>query len=359
MTFQAHADVHAFEFERTPVPFAASEPSAAGAVFDSRGELSVRLHPKHADGAREVRVRYALHGAAGAPVVIVQGGISADRDAVTTAAGGDGWWGAVAGSGRAIDTRGCRVLSIDWLELADLDGAHAVDSTDQADALAAVLDALGLRRAHAFVGSSYGAMVGLAFAARHPQQLGHLVAIAGAHRAHPLSVAVRNIQREVVRLGARLGDTDAGLDLARRLAMTTYRGEREFAERCADAPVFEDGRFRFAEESWLRAAGARFVERFSAGRYLALSESIDLHRVEPEDVRVPTTLVGITTDRVVPLADLCELQRRCGAAAALHVIDSRYGHDAFLKEDAQISALLRDCEPLSSPSRCPAGAVRW
>jgi homoserine O-acetyltransferase len=359
MTFQAHTDVHAFEFERVPIPFDAAEPPAADGIVDVRGEVPVRLHPAHADGSCEARVRYALHGAAGAPVVIVQGGISADRDVVASAGGDVGWWGAIAGEGRAIDTRRFRVLSIDWLELADLDGAHAVDSADQADALAAVLGALGLGRAHAFVGSSYGAMVGLAFAARHPQRLGHLVAIAGAHRAHPLSVALRNIQREVVRLGARLGDTDAGLDLARRLAMTTYRGEREFAERCADAPVFEDGRFRFAEESWLKAAGARFVQRFSAERYLALSESIDLHRVEPEDVRVPTTLIGISTDRVVPLADLCELQRRCGAAATLHVVDSRYGHDAFLKEDAQISALLRDCEPLSSQSRCPAGAVRW
>lgn len=359
MTFQAHADVHAFEFERATAPFAGSGTPAVDPVPETRGELSVRLHPKYADDACAARVRYALYGAADAPTVIVQGGISANRDVTAAADGGAGWWSAIVGPGRAIDTRGWRVLSIDWLERADLTGARAVDSADQADALAAVLDALGLHRACAFVGSSYGAMVGLAFAARHPQRVGHLVAIAGAHRAHPLSVAVRNIQREIVRLGARFGDAEAGLDLARRLAMTTYRGEREFAERCADAPVFADGRFQFAEEAWLKAAGASFVKRFDGARYLALSESIDLHRVEPEDVRVPATLIGISTDRVVPLADLCELQRRCGAAAALHVIDSRYGHDAFLKEDAQISALLRDCEPLSSQSRCPAGAVRW
>lgn len=342
MTFQTQADVHAFEFDRAPPPFAASEPASTLVLADERGEVSVQLRLRHADRTGQVRVRYTLHGAAGAPTVIVQGGISASRDVVTTADGAAGWWSAIAGPGRAIDTRRYRVLSIDWLERADLDGARAVDSADQADALAAVLDALGVPRVRAFVGSSYGAMVGLAFAARHAQRLDHLVAIAGAHRAHPLSVAVRNIQREVVRLGARLGDADAGLDLARRLAMTTYRGEREFAERCADAPVFADGRFRFAEEAWLEAAGASFVKRFDGARYLALSESIDLHRVEPEAVRVPTTLIGISTDRVVPLADLCDLQRRCGAAAALHVIDSRYGHDAFLKEDAQISALLSE-----------------
>jgi homoserine O-acetyltransferase len=305
------------------------------------GETIVRFAPKYADDARDVRVRWAVSGAAYAPVVVVQGGISADRRTVSDADGA-GWWEAIAGPGLAIDTDRFRVLSIDWLERSDLGDALAVSTTDQADALAALLTELDIGCVHAFVGASYGAMVGLAFASRHPTRARRLIAIAGAHRAHPLSIAIRNLQREIVRLGDRLGDTAAGLDLARRLAMTTYRSALEFAERCADEPVFDadDDRHHFAEEGWLKAAGASFVQRFSATRFLALSESIDLHGVKPEDVRVPTTLIGITSDRVVPLADLCDLQRRCGAATALHVIDSRYGHDAFLKEDAQIGALI-------------------
>jgi homoserine O-acetyltransferase/O-succinyltransferase len=59
-------------------------------------------------------------------------------------------------------------------------------------------------------------------------------------------------------------------------------------------------------------------------------------------VRVPSTLIGIASDRLVPLADLCELQRRAGAPASLHVIDSRYGHDAFLKETGLIGPLIAD-----------------
>lgn len=323
----------------------------ATAAWERRdGETTIRIAPKYADGAREVRVRWHFDGAVDAPVVVVQGGISADRH-VLPSEGRDGWWRAVAGSGRAIDTRCCRVLSFDWLERRDLGDALAVDTCDQAAALAALLDALGIARIHAYVGSSYGAMVGLAFASSHPNRLGRLVAIAGAHRAHPLSIALRNIQREIVRLGARGGDDTAGLALARRLAMTTYRGEREFAERCDGEPVFVGGRFHFAEEPWLCAAGARFVERFDGERYLALSESIDLHAVRPESIRVPTTLVGISSDRVVPLADLCELQRRCGASATLHVIESRYGHDGFLKEHAQIGAIIEDALALEGGAR--------
>src|SRR5262249_54340692 len=143
-----------------------------------------------------------------------------------------GWWSAIVGADRAIDTQRWRVLSIDWLDASSLGACRGIGSEDQADAIAALLDSLGIRRVHAFVGASYGAMVGLAFASRHPERVRRLVAIAGAHRAHPLSIAVRNLQREIVRLATRHGDAAAGLDLARRLAMTTYRGEREFAERC-------------------------------------------------------------------------------------------------------------------------------
>jgi len=324
-------------------PSAARPPRAAtraGGVH--LAETAVRLRPKYADAARVVRARWSLAGAGDAPLVVVQGGISADRH-VLAHGDADGWWDGIVGEARAIDTRAFRVLSIDWLAGADLGAdALAVGSEDQADAIAAVLDAIGARRAHAFVGASYGAMVGLAFAARHPRRIGRLVAIAGAHRAHPLSIALRNLQREVVRFALSRGDAVAGLDLARRIAMTTYRGEREFAERCAGAPRFVDGRFRFAEEAWLAAAGARFARRFAADRFLSLSESIDLHAIAPESMRVPATLVGFASDRVVPLADLCELQRRCGAPATLHVLDSRYGHDAFLKETQLVGALLRE-----------------
>ena len=344
MTFQADT----FVFEANPVfdsPEAFTPPR--------RDVCRVRLSPRHGDGIREVNVRYALYGAAAAPVVIVQGGISATRYA-GDCDGQAGWWDEIVGADCAIDTRRFRVLSIEWLAHTDFEtyGAdeagelRAVGSEDQADAIAALLVELGIRRAHAFVGASYGAMVALAFAARHPERVNRLVAIAGAHCAHSLAIAVRNLQREIVRLSARQGDAAAGLDLARRLAMTTYRGEREFAERCAAAPTFRDGRYRFAEEDWLEAAGSNFVKRFTAERFLSLSESIDLHAIAPEDVRVPTTLIGIASDRLVPLSDLCELQRRCGSPATLHVIDSRYGHDAFLKETQQIGLLL--CEALDA-----------
>ncbi len=83
------------------------------------------------------------------------------------------------------------------------------------------------------------------------------------------------------------------------------------------------------------------MSRFEPERFLALSESIDLHRIEPESIRVPTTVIGIGSDRLVPIADLAELAARIGVPSRLETIDSPYGHDAFLKEPERIGALIR------------------
>lgn len=320
----------------------ASAPEWREALTAQRSARRLVLTPKYGQGPREVEVRYLWCGVADGPTLIVQGGISASRDVVASeGTAAPGWWQALVGAGGAIDLRRYRVLSIDWLGASEL-GTEAVSGEDQADALAALLRALGVVQVHAFIGSSYGAMVALAFAARHPHALDRLVLLAGAHRPHPLSTAQRSIQRGIVRLGQASDQTEAALALARQLAMTTYRGSEEFSRRFASAPEFRDGRFHFPVEAYLEHQGRRFAERFDAARFLALSESIDLHDVAPERVSAPAALIGFASDRLVPLSDLCELQRRLPGGATLEVIDSPYGHDGFLKEADRLAPLLRD-----------------
>lgn len=307
-----------------------------------RAPRRVRIRPRYGEGAVEAEVRYLWTGAPGAPTVIVQGGISADRDVCATPEhAASGWWERLVGHGRAIDLDRVRVLAIDWLDADDL-AAPSVSSEDQADALAALLDALGLARVEAFVGASYGAMVGLAFAARHADRLSKLVALAGAHRPHPFATAQRAVQRGIVRLGLDNGCVDGALSLARQLAVTTYRSGDEIGRRFAGGAEYRDGRFRLPVEGWLEHQGRKFVARFDAHRYLALSESIDLHDVDPKAVRVPVTLIGFASDRLVPLADLCALQQQLAAPASLEVIETRYGHDGFLKEHERLAPLLRE-----------------
>jgi homoserine O-acetyltransferase len=305
-----------------------------------RGELQVELRLRHA-GLHRATLRHELQGAAQAPVVLVAGGISAGRHVAASATFAEpGWWDAQVGPGRAIDPRRRRVLAIDWLG-ADGQLDAAIDPADQADAIAQVLDALGIERLHGFVGCSYGAMVGLQFAARHRGRLDRLVAISGVHRAHPFSSAWRALQRQVVALGALQCDEAHGLALARQLAILAYRTPREFDERFAPAGVV-NGRVRAGAEDYLDHCGAKYAGRTAPTAFLRLSESIDLQDVDPGDIDLPVTVVAVAEDQLVPVDDAFALAERLRGETRLRVLRSKYGHDAFLKEPDAIAAVLRE-----------------
>lgn len=335
-----------------PTAPAASASAQAAAVPAVRGEIGIDLALRHA-GPRHVRIRYEAVGAAGLPVLIVAGGISADRHVVSSERFPDaGWWQVQRGLG--LDPARQRIVAIDWLG-ADGTLDAPIDSADQAEAIAAVLDALGIGRVAAFVGASYGAMVGLQFAVLYPQRLQRLVAISGAHRSHPYASAWRALQRRIVALGQLQCDEADGLSLARQLAMLSYRTPGEFAARFDAAPALEHGRLRVAAEDYLEHCGARYASRVPATAFLRLSESIDLHAVDPRDVQVPTTVVGIIEDRLVPIEDIHALIERLPQVEA-RLLRSQYGHDAFLKETLAIANVLEHgvragCEALEATCR--------
>jgi homoserine O-acetyltransferase len=324
-----------------PVRAPASPGTPSRIIGAERGDCWLTLSLRHA-GPRTVRIGYECVGAAHAPAVVVLGGISADRHlAASHRYPEKGWWQAQAGLGRALDPQRFRLIGIDWLG-ADGSLDEPIDTADQADALAAVLDALGVRRLHALVGASYGAMVGLQFAARHGERVRRVLAISGTHRAHPFATAWRCVQRDIIRLAGNTGQRTAALSIARQLALLSYRTPEEFAQRFTAPAVHVDDAIEFAAQPYLRARGADFAGRFDATAFLRLSESIDLHSVEPTAIRAPTTLAGVYEDRLVPIGDLYALAEQLPDRTKLHALRSIYGHDAFLKETDAIDTVLRD-----------------
>lgn len=308
-----------------------------------RGSLPLEHGFRHA-GRRPVQLRYELLGAAHLPLVLIAGGISAGRHVAASSSFAEpGWWDAQVGLGKALDPHRQRIVSVDWL---GADGLldWVIDPADQADAWVALLDHLGIARLQAVVGSSYGAMVGLQFAARHPARLEHLVAISGVHRAHPYASAFRALQRQAVILGGLQCDENHGLALARKIALLGYRTPEEFDGRFGAARV-ADGRVGVAAEEYLDHCGASYAERVPATAFLRLSESIDLQAVEPGDIQGPVTVVAVAEDRLVPLSDALQLVERLPGPKRLQVLRSRFGHDAFLKEPAAIASILRAALP--------------
>jgi len=301
-----------------------------------RGELPLRLNLRHA-GERDVVVRFEVRGDASLPAIVVLGGISAGRHVASSAAHPEaGWWERQ----RAVFDAHC-VVSFDWIG-ADGTLDAPIDPRDQALALAAVLDHLEIKCIDSLVGCSYGAMVGLAFATDFPQRVRHLVAIAGAHRPHPFASAWRALQRQVVALGQLQCDETQGLSIARQLALLSYRTPEEFGARFDVETQVAGNTARCGAEDWLADHGADYAHRTPATAFLRLSESIDLHRVDPRAIRVPTTLIAFEEDRLVPADDVRALAAGIDAPVRLRILRSTYGHDAFLKEPVAIAACLRD-----------------
>jgi|GEM_PF-282716 len=317
--------------------------------------LAPDFRPKHGQTGAEARIRYNLYGADGLPVVVVLGGISASRDVAASAEERrTGWWNALVGAGRAVDLCRYRVLSIDYLTGFGGKGTGIVSTEDQAQALAAVLEGLGIREVAALIGASYGAMVGFAFAACHPQNLKKLVAISGADCAHPLATAFRALQRRMVRFGLEHGAPAEGLVLARSLGLATYWSHGEFARRFPAGARFEDGRMQSEVEDFLATQARNYSTRVSPEAFLRLSESLDLHEVDPSRIHVPVTLVAADPDLLVPLDQMRALAARLAERGRLFVLESPYGHDAFLHEPEKLGPILHHALEEGSSHALPA-----
>ncbi len=283
----------------------------------------------------------ALVGPRGAPVIAVLGGISASKHVTSSAADpSPGWWEDVVGPGRAIDTRRFRVLGIDYVSRGK--GAAPVTTADQAEALATALDQAGVSSLHALVGASYGGMVALAFGVRFAARTRRLIVISAAHESDPIATALRHLQRRVVALGREVGRERDGLAIARGIAMTSYLTARHFDERLAECDRNDSRLVEDRIGSFLKIRGEQFADQWTSERYNALSLSLDLHKIRPEDVTVPTTVIAVSADRLVPVAQSRELALRLGGPSQLIEIDSSLGHDAFLGDSSRIAPFVNE-----------------
>ena len=293
-------------------------------------ELGGRLEAGH--------VAYRITGESHLPAVAVLGSISDGRDT--------GWWQPYVGPGRAVDTRRFRIIAMDWLggcsastHAAALPRAAGdipmITPLDQAAALDALLDALGIAQLHACIGACYGGMTALALAASFHARVARVVVLGAAHEPHPMATALRAIQRGIVQLGTSAESARTALVLARTLDLTTARSAHDLAIRSAGAD-------RCAALRHLRQQAECSADRLTADAFLCLSQSHDLHSVDPRRIRVPVTAVAFEPDAVAPVWQVRSLVEQLAGSWTLRVIRSRAGHDAFREETTVLEPIIAD-----------------
>ena len=359
----------------TAVRAAATTPDTP-CPFDTRGVVTRDIGPfTLGDGTvlPQLRVAYRHDGPGPdeAPQVLVVHALTGSADAA-----GD-WWAPLIGPGRALDTTRVGVLCANLLggcygttgpTSLDPDTGEpygtafpAVSTRDQARAQWALLDALGIGRLALVTGGSLGGMVALEVALERPDAVGTTFPIAAPAATGALAVAWNSIQLELVR---RLGTQ--GLDLARRLAMTTYRSETDFEHRFGRA-VEADGTPSIS--SYLAHQGRKLVGRFDPETYLVLVGAMDRHdagagrgglgpalaRLADHGVR----LVGLGIEGDIlygpgQVRALVAEAGREGTPARYVELRSPKGHDAFLVEWDQLSTIVGEvlAEALT-PRRVP------
>lgn len=289
-----------------------------------------------------------------------------------------GWWQAMVGAGKAIDTRSWRVICMSVLgspfsPTSPLStnpetgrpyraSFPQVSPTDLARVHNATLRQLGVTgRLHAVVGSSMGGMQALQYASLFPEGTERLVAIACTGKTTPFTVGIRRMQRKAILVdphyaGGNYADHKAhpgpysGLAVARELGTLFYRSREEFDTRFNWAPS-GDRHFTSTDtwevESYLNYAGAKFVKTYDANAYLLLSKCMDLQDLGDgfagrstyaegaARITAQSLLIGVQQDMLIPMGELqflADTIRSAGGSATFEAMDSLYGHDAFLKE---------------------------
>ena len=342
------------------------------------------------------RVAYETWGALSASrdnAVLILTGLSPDAHAAASDANPEaGWWEAMVGPGKPIDTDRWFVVCVNSLgSCKGSTGPASVDPAtgapyrlafpelsieDGAEAALCVVRELGIDRLACVVGNSMGGMTALALLVRHPGIARSHINISGAARALPFSIAIRSLQREAIRLdpqwnGGEYDDDhypESGMRMARKLGVITYRSALEWDGRFGrvrlDSDRADDEPFglEFEVESYLEAHARRFVRRFDPNCYLYLSRSMDWfdlgdyceRRGGPSDgqtraglakINVEKALaIGVHTDILFPLQQQQEIAdglRDGGAQARFVPLESPQGHDAFLVDIARFGPAVR------------------
>jgi homoserine O-acetyltransferase len=295
-----------------------------------------------------------------------------------------GWWDAMVGPGRTIDTDELFVVCVNVLGGCQGSAGPASVSPDHLGAYgpefpvisirdmvrtqARVADALGVRRWKAVIGGSMGGMQALEWGVMYPERVGALVAIATCSAASAQQIAWWSTGRRAIALDPKWRDghyydaapgdgPHAGLALARQISQVTFRSDDVFTDRFGREPVETlAGRFemwqRFQVERYLDYHGIKLARRFDANSYLLLTKAMDLHDLARgrgsltaalRRIQAPVLAMGITSDILYPAYQQRQLVadiNDAGGHANYHEIDSVHGHDAFLIDLDQVAAAL-------------------
>ena len=286
-----------------------------------------------------------------------------------------GWWDILVGPGKPVDTNrffvvcpnllgGCRGTTGPSSPNSATGKPFGADFPtitigDMVEVQRRLLDHLGIGQLVAVIGGSVGGHQTLIWATRHPDRVRGAVVLASSPRLTSQALAFDVVGRNAIRRdpnfhGGQYYDQPhgpgVGLALARMIGHITYLSPEAMSQKFegdrlhprAEAIEFEK---TFSVGSYLGHQGTKFVERFDANSYLALTLAMDLFDLggTPEQLaaslrpaRCRWLVQSFSSDWLFPPSqsrDIVNALVSHNAAVSYSDIQSACGHDAFLLPD--------------------------
>jgi len=354
-------------------------------------ETVVFDEPLHLECGRDLHpfeIAYARYGelnAAGDNAILVLHGLTTDQHAAGQSGPQrrPGWWDAVIGPGKAMDTdRWCIICPN---ALGSYGGSSGPASSDPktgrpygmrfpiatiADSVASqvhLADHLGIRRFHGIAGGCFGGFQVLEWMARHGDRVGRAVVITATPRTSAHNLALWSVLRDAIRSDPNWkgGDyydgppPDAGLGLMAKFGALFWMNRQTYEQKfglqhlAGKVPAygFEP---EFEAEAFLENVGRNAAGRMDANSLLYLTRAVDYFDMTRghgslRDVfanyRSPTLLVSYAKDWRYPAEEMAEIAtvlEAVGAPTHHMTLDSPGGHGSFLYDTAGLTPLLGD-----------------
>jgi len=328
----------------------------------------------------EVEVAYERYGELNADrtnVVLIAHGITGSSHAAGKYAlsnRSSGYWDDLIGPGKAIDTERWCVIAPNFLGgCRGTTGSLSINPAngqpygpdfpritirDMVTTQKAFLEqCFGVTELACVAGGSMGGFQALEWAAMYPDAVRGIIPVATALTPNPRAIAYNHCARTAIRLDpaynnghyASLGyEPEAGLALARMIGTISYLSDISFQDMFHDGcdPLFSrdiSPRSDFLVEDYLNDEGDKLNKRFDANTYILISRALDSHglargRTSLDDVfatvQAKILAIGFSSDDLFPPRQTVEIaeraQRGGNENAEAVILDSDYGHDAFL-----------------------------
>lgn len=296
---------------------------------------------------QDIALSYELFGRDlhSAPIVLVNHALTGNSNVT----GEDGWWSALIGEGKRIDTDQYTILSFNipgnGHDKFIIENYKDFVAGDMARIFLWGLKQLKINRLFAIIGGSLGGGIAWEMAAMNPKITEHLVPVASDWKSTDWLIANCQIQEQF------LVNSKQPVHDARMHAMLCYRTPESFKERFKRSTNEELQVFNV--ESWLMHHGDKLQERFQLSAYKLMNQllkTIDVTRngqdnfanLQNSDTNIH--IIGVDSDLFFTAQENKDTFKRLAQAhsnVTYGEVNSLHGHDAFLIEFEQMEQLLK------------------